>query len=249
MEFLLAAISLGFLGSFHCLGMCGPIALALPIGKQKGIARLVSILVYNLGRAFTYSVFGALFGLIGFGFALGGLQQALSITVGTLLLLSVTLPSSFHRKFKATAWITEFLESVKRSLSSLFATTGARSLFTIGLLNGLLPCGLVYVAVAGAIATGSVFNGSLFMAVFALGTFPMMMAVPYFSAALNAGIRSKIRKAVPVMVGAMAVLLILRGLNLGIPYLSPDLRTASSACHSSDHNQAHVLVCPAPEHP
>src|SRR6476660_2088144 len=98
MEFLLAAITLGFLGSFHCIGMCGPIALALPIGSSKGISKVLLILNYNTGRIITYSIIGLFFGILGKGFVIAGFQQALSIITGLTILFSVILPFSLKSK-------------------------------------------------------------------------------------------------------------------------------------------------------
>ncbi|WP_317897634.1 sulfite exporter TauE/SafE family protein [Aurantibacillus circumpalustris] len=235
-----AAISLGFLGSFHCVGMCGPIALALPIGQLNSVQRFFSVLLYNFGRMFTYAIFGLIFGALGKSFALFGYQQALSITLGILILLGLFLPKKIISKWSITSSIYTFFNKLKTKLSSLFSKEGKKTLFLIGILNGLLPCGLVYMAVAGAIATSDILKGSIFMAVFGLGTFPVMIALPYFGNRINLTFRNKIRKVVPVFLGVMAVLLIVRGLNLGIPYLSPQHNFTKSeipTCHTVAGNK------------
>lgn len=235
MLLFITAISLGFLGSFHCVGMCGPIALALPIGNSSNFGRIISVLIYNSGRIITYSLFGIIFGSIGQTFSLFGYQQLLSITLGLLILLGLILPSKLVSKISGSQLIFSFFTRLKSKLSSLFLKEGKKSLFLIGLLNGLLPCGLVYMAVAGAIASGNILNGALFMAVFGLGTAPVMIALPLAGNYLSVSFRTKIRKTVPIMVGFMAVLLILRGLNLGIPYVSPKMEKEKSAlptCHT-----------------
>ncbi|MGZ4043606.1 MAG: sulfite exporter TauE/SafE family protein, partial [Bacteroidia bacterium] len=96
---IVAAISLGLLGSFHCIGMCGPIALALPVHQATVFRKVVAILLYNSGRIITYSLLGLLFGIIGQGFAVFGLQQVLSVSLGTLILLSIILPKKFVSRF------------------------------------------------------------------------------------------------------------------------------------------------------
>jgi len=105
-----------------------------------------------------------------------------------------------------------------------------RSLALLGALNGLLPCGLVYVALAGAVSRGSLAAGILFMALFGLGTMPTMLAVSLSGRILPLAFRSKLRAAIPVGVCLLAMLLILRGLALGIPYLSPDLAGGAACC-------------------
>jgi uncharacterized protein len=234
------AISLGFLGSFHCVGMCGPIALSLPIGKLNPVQRFFSVLLYNFGRMFTYAVFGLIFGVLGKSFALFGFQQALSITLGSIILLGLLLPKKLLSKISLGSFVYYFFNKLKTKLSNLFSKEGKKTLFIIGILNGLLPCGLVYMAVAGAIATSDILKGSLFMAVFGLGTFPVMVALPYFGNRINLSFRKKIRKVVPVFLGAMAVLLIVRGLNLGIPYVSPQHKPNKSeipTCHTVAGNK------------
>jgi sulfite exporter TauE/SafE len=227
------AISLGFLGSFHCVGMCGPIALALPIGKQNPTNRLLSILIYNSGRILTYSAFGILFGAIGKSFSLFGYQQLLSIVLGALILFGLLIPKKLLSKINLGSFVYYFFNKLKTKLATLFLKEEKKSLFAIGLLNGLLPCGLVYMAAAGAIATGNILNGALFMAFFGMGTLPAMMALSLTGNKLSVTFRGKIRKAMPYALGFMACLLILRGLNLDIPYVSPKMKTNSGipTCH------------------
>lgn len=103
----------------------------------------------------------------------------------------------------------------------------------MGLLNGLLPCGLVYVACAGATATGHPWSGARYMLVFGAGTVPLMLAISLSGRLVPSALRLKLRQAVPICILLVAALLILRGLSLGIPYLSPDLSSGpggSSCC-------------------
>lgn len=237
MEFLLAALTLGFLGSFHCVGMCGPIALALPLNGENTARRAAGALLYNAGRIVTYSLFGVLFGLLGKGFVIAGYQQALSIGLGALILLSLILSKVKGPSNHMTTIMFSFLSKIKFSLGKLLKSKNYTSVFWIGMLNGLLPCGLVYVGVAGAIATGSAVNGALFMAFFGLGTFPAMFLVSMISHTIGTGVRNKIRKVVPVMVGLMACVLILRGMNLGIPYISPELSKTDCTKHTCCHKK------------
>jgi hypothetical protein len=127
--------------------------------------------------------------------------------------------------------------ALKTRMARQFQKRGIVSLFSIGLLNGLLPCGLLYMAIAGAISTGSVFKSTLFMAAFGAGTLPFMFSLSYTSQFFSIQLRSKIRKAVPVVVGLMALLLILRGLNLGLPYISPKLVQQQTANKTLPHKQ------------
>jgi sulfite exporter TauE/SafE len=239
---LLAAIALGFLGSFHCIGMCGPIALALPVHNKPSFLKYTLIVVYNLGRMLSYSFFGLLAGLLGQGFILAGCQQALSIAIGVLLLISVILP------FKNDLSGSSVLLKIKNRLTRAFSKGTRPSLFVIGILNGFLPCGLVYAGMAGAAATGNPLEGAIFMAIFGLGTVPMMILLPLIGNSISVSSRNKIRKATPVIVTIMALLLIARGMDLGIPYLSPktDRSTQTMSCHQSSPDKSKWIKCTKP---
>lgn len=241
MEFIIAAISLGFLGSFHCIGMCGPIALALPVNNKTTFQKTMLISTYNLGRILTYSIFGLLFGLIGQGFAIAGYQQMLSVIIGAIILIGLLVPEKHTHKYKFTSKTISIFSKIKNHLQRLFQTQSKPSFFLIGLLNGLLPCGLVYMGIAGAIATGNSLHGMLFMAVFGFGTLPIMFSLPFVGNMISLPIRNKIRKTVPVIVGMMAILLVIRGLNLGIPYISPKIDSTTNSftlCHTGGESKS-----------
>ncbi len=221
-QLVLAAFMMGLLGSFHCVGMCGPIALSLPLKHDSDWAKFSGALFYNSGRIITYSAFGFLFGIVGKSVALFGYQQWLSIILGVLIIFFIILPKRFS-SFQNQNFILTFLQKLRSVLGSLFSKKNFSSLFSIGLLNGLLPCGLVYMAAAVAVSTGDVANSIIFMAFFGLGTLPMMWSIAFFGNYVSIGIRQKIRKAYPYMMTLLACLLILRGMGLGIPYVSPKI--------------------------
>jgi sulfite exporter TauE/SafE len=159
MPYFLIPLALGFLGSFHCVGMCGPIALALPIGRWSTIKKISGILLYNFGRVFTYAIIGLFFGAIGMGFSLAGLQQIISVILGVSIIAIVIMPSSISHRLDSLTQHIPYIPIVKRKIIALFREKTFSSLAIIGMLNGLLPCGFVYMALAGAIATGHSLNG------------------------------------------------------------------------------------------
>lgn len=231
MQLFIAAISLGFLGSFHCVGMCGPIALTIPVKRTSSFSIITGSLLYNFGRIVTYASMGFLFGLLGQGFELAGWQNVLSVFLGVVILLFLFIPRFSILSFQS-GLISQLLGKLKSQMRELFGTHTMSSLLFIGVLNGLLPCGLVYLGIAGAIATGTAMKGALFMAFFGLGTFPSMIAITVARDYITIRFRTIIRKVVPVFVGVMAIMLILRGMNLGIPYLSPSVeKKAGMTCH------------------
>lgn len=221
MNELIAAIILGFFGSFHCVGMCGPIAMMLPFQNLSGNSKIFGALLYNLGRVVTYAFIGFIFGLAGKGFYLAGMQQALSIIAGILLILMAlfSLNTIFENKLGSS--LSGFFDRVKRTIGLLFKQHSYRAVAGIGLLNGLLPCGLVYLGLAGALATGSATKGALFMAAFGFGTFPAMLSIIFLGKFIGTNTRIMMQKVLPVLIFLMGTLLVVRGLNLGIPYLSP----------------------------
>lgn len=231
LQLFFVAFTIGIVGSFHCVGMCGPLALALPISSNSFAAKFFGALIYNVGRIVTYTVFGLIFGLIGQTAALFNFQQWLSIGTGTLILLFIIIPKKYKMQSTASVYTTTFFTRVRLELGRLFTQKNSSSLFVIGLLNGLLPCGLVYMAVAGAIAAGAIWKSALFMAAFGLGTLPIMWSVAFFGNYVGVSFRQKIRRAYPYMMTLMACLLILRGMGLGIPYVSPKMNAAKKEVH------------------
>lgn len=230
-QLITAAMAMGMLGSFHCVGMCGPLALSLPLSSNSLWAKFSGAFLYNAGRIVTYAAFGTVFGLIGSSVAMFGYQQWLSVFMGIAIIVLVVLPKRITA-LKSNNAVLVFFERLRAGLGKLFFKKGYSSLFAIGLLNGLLPCGLVYMAAAGAVATGDTQNSVLFMVFFGLGTLPVMWSVAFFGNYIGVTIRQKIRKAYPYMMTLMACLLILRGLGLGIPYVSPKMDAENKSVQS-----------------
>ncbi len=219
--FYYTALFIGLVGSLHCIGMCGPIAIALPLGHNSWWHKTLGGLLYNVGRIITYTLLGAMFGLLGKGIEMAGLQRWASIVIGLLMILSVFFPMLFKSKAKLERFLFGYAGRMISKFRKLFTINSLPSLFLIGLLNGLLPCGLVYVAIAGAINTNSILNGVLFMAIFGLGTLPVMLAIPLIGNLIGANIRKRYRHVLSTIVVIIGILFILRGLSLGIPYISP----------------------------
>jgi len=244
MSAIIAALVLGLAGSFHCVGMCGPIALALPVRGKAGWQRAGAVLLYNLGRVLTYALMGLLFGLLGKGFALAGIQQVISVVAGLVILVSILIPLKYKPTDKFFTPVFGLSARIRGAFKKLFSVNTRGALFFIGLLNGLLPCGLVYVAVAGALVSGNALHGAAFMAVFGLGTVPVMMSVNLAKDLIGMPLRNKMRKVVPYFVSIMAIMLLLRGLNLGIPYVSPSLDKREQKLDCCTRTSSQKNECP-----
>ncbi|NEV93628.1 sulfite exporter TauE/SafE family protein [Psychroflexus sp. YR1-1] len=232
---LWTAFILGLLGSFHCVGMCGPIALMLPVDLQNPWRKAVQISLYHVGRISTYALIGLVFGLIGESFALFGFQQQLSIIIGVIMLSSLLFSESVLGKLNLSKPVFKWVGKLKSELGSSLKKKELDTFFYLGLLNGLLPCGLVYMAVFGSIAIPGLLESSLYMVFFGLGTVPLMSIVIYAKAWLNSVLKFNPRKLIPIAIAIIGVLFILRGLGLGIPYVSPQSAqtevTSSMECH------------------
>lgn len=230
--FPVAALVLGLFGSLHCVGMCGPIALALPLRRDNAWAMNAGMLRYHAGRSFTYAALGLLSGLAGSAVSWAGGQQTLSLVAGGLILL-VSIAGIFGRRIEMSRTFSRPFAFVRNKLARFFGNPRPGAQFSIGLLNGLLPCGLVYAALAGASATGNAASGALFMFLFGIGTVPALYALSLAGNRISDLWRGRLRKAVPVFVAIMALLLVLRGLGLGIPYISPKFEKEGTVacCH------------------
>lgn len=218
---LWSALIFGLLGSFHCVGMCGPIAFMLPVDRSNTSRKIFQIFTYHFGRLISYSSIGLLFGVVGKGLYLFGLQQQLSIAIGILMITVMLIPTKTFNKYNLSKPLYRLIGKVKSSLGQALQKKSADTFLTIGFLNGFLPCGLVYMAVFASLAMESAIESSLYMALFGLGTIPLMTTAIYLGKFLNATIKQRIQKAVPIFVILIGLLFILRGMGLGIPYLSP----------------------------
>ncbi len=218
---LYSAFFFGLISSLHCIGMCGPIAMMLPVDRNNQAKKVTQIVTYHLGRLSAYATIGLVFGLLGKGFFLAGIQQKLSIFIGVAMILVILIPEKKLALYNFSKPIFKLISKMKATLGSQFKNRSYKSLFTIGLLNGFLPCGMVYVALFGAIAMQSPDYGVVYMLLFGLGTVPMMSSVVYLNSFLTVPIRNKIQKAIPYVAVLIGALFILRGLGLGIPYVSP----------------------------
>jgi sulfite exporter TauE/SafE len=230
------AVSMGLMSSFHCIGMCGPIALALPIHKGTKLQQWGGMLLYNVGRTTTYAAFGAAFGLVGSSLAWLGYFRYILVGVGVLMILYVVWPTFLERHLKPPVFWQKAVLQVKGRMAKLLASRTSGGWFLLGVFNGLLPCGMVYMAVISSVATGSALYGAIFMGVFGLGTMPAMMAVSFFRQWLSADLRSRFRRLTPVLVAAAGVWIVARGLLITPPASSVGYPSGTEIpiCHGKD---------------
>ncbi|XQP82950.1 MAG: sulfite exporter TauE/SafE family protein [Candidatus Pollutiaquabacter aromativorans] len=211
--FLYSALIVGFVGSLHCVGMCGPIALSLPLQDKASWRFLFGRLMYNSGRVVTYTFLGVLAGLIGHTIAMAGFQRYLSIASGLLILLAVAVPVIARYLERLSASSAKWTGVIRSGFRKLFSSHSGTRLFAIGLVNGLLPCGMVYLAVAAAVATGDVVSSATYMFLFGLGTVPAMFAMTVAGSFFGFRFQKAVRQLTPVIAIVIGVLLIIRGLT------------------------------------
>lgn len=230
----IAGFTLGAAGSLHCMGMCGPLSMALPVGTFSRSGKFFALLLYQAGRVLTYSLIGLLFGLAGRQLFLAGYQQGFSILLGSIVLLAAFFyfAGKHGTRFRV---LDRFYRSVQSVIVRILKSPAGTSRFLLlGMANGLLPCGMVYIALASSLSFSELTDAVGFMAMFGAGTIPAMMLVGYAGLFIRPELRTGFRRMVPVFISLMGVLLILRGLNLGIPFISPELPQSpgdASICH------------------
>lgn len=232
---LYTALLFGLISSFHCIGMCGPIAMMIPVDHKNPSKKVIQIMLYHLGRLTAYAMLGLFFGLLGKGLFMAGFQQQLSIVMGILMIVFVLVPEKKLAQYNFSRPVYKLIGKVKSHLGAQFKRKSFDALFTIGLLNGFLPCGMVYAALFGAIAMQNEVLGVAYMVLFGIGTIPMMSAIVLISNFITVPIRNRIQKLIPIMVIVIGCLFIVRGMGLDIPYLSPNTTSlvvqANADCH------------------
>jgi len=218
---LFSAIILGLASSLHCVGMCGPIALILPVSKENKTKKTLQIILYHSGRILSYASLGFLFGLLGKSLYLAGIQQKLCILIGAIIIALTLIPERIFARYNFSKPIYKLVLHIKKRLGKQLKKRSNKSIFTIGILNGFLPCAMIYIALFGALATQNVIYATLFMIFYGLGTIPLMSLVVYSSSFIKKIIGKNATKIIPYLTFAVGVLFILRGLGLDIPFVSP----------------------------
>lgn len=227
---LISALILGLASSLHCVGMCGPLIMSVPVQHLPKGKKLTGILLYQLGRIAVYGLLGSIAGIVGWRIYAAGWQQVFSIAMGVLILFMLT-GQFFLNKFHGANWLNQ---KITKLMSWSLKQHSYSGMLIMGMANGLLPCGMVYIAITGAMATGSISGSVLFMFIFGLGTLPALLSLALWGSKLSWQTRQSMRQLVPYVVGLTAILLIIRGLNLNIPYISPFISARSIdtvSCH------------------
>lgn len=214
---LYIAFTMGLMGSLHCVGMCSPITLILPYTKKKPL----QVFLYFLGKSTTYVILGALFGLVGKGLFIGEYQQLLSVVTGVVMIANALAWIGEVKLLNTSGFFSSLFVELKNMFSKYIRKGGYMSFLAIGLLNGLLPCGLLYMTLFSALSAGTIAQTCLYMLFFALGTMPIMILTIYVGDVLSKSVKLNVNKIIPVFIILVGSLFIVRGLGLNIHMVSP----------------------------
>ncbi|HMN33324.1 MAG: sulfite exporter TauE/SafE family protein [Chitinophagaceae bacterium] len=223
---IIAGLTLGLLSNLHCIGMCGPLMLAVPISNHSS-KKWIEILLYHFGRIATYAILGLILGSVGSSLSAWGFQQTVSIVSG-LFILGYAIIKIFNLNLLPSS--NPFNQFVSSKISTFLNKKTLSSKWILGSLNGLLPCGLVYIALAASLVYGNITKGTLHMMAFGIGTMPSLVLIMLFKHKITLTFRLKINRMVPYFLGIIGCILILRGMNLGIPYVSPKHNDHHACC-------------------
>ncbi|MES3017167.1 MAG: sulfite exporter TauE/SafE family protein [Bacteroidota bacterium] len=228
MSYQSLAFFIGLFGSLHCVAMCGPLVMAIPFPGNVWFG-IVQKIIYQLGRILTYAFLGFLAGSFGSLFNILGLQQALSFVSGSILLLI----AFYHFTGRTSKRVSKLYQKLFAPLAAFMGRWMSRPYGGIfaGMLHGLIPCGMVYMAIAGSLDTGSSFGGSEFMFYFGLGTTPLLLLTSLAPVVLK---KLRVpRLLIPALFLVAGSFLIIRAVNLEIPYISSPVKISSevSTCN------------------
>lgn len=211
------ALSMGLISSFHCVGMCGPIALALPVHRGTRTRQVAGVIAYNAGRGLTYALFGMVIGTLGASMAWLGILRYASIGVGVAMLAYVLWPAGLEGRLRMPAFWQQMVGRLRQKMGFYLKRHDLPAMALLGMLNGAIPCGMVYMALLSSVATGSVWGGGAFMMLFGLGTMPAMLALGIARQQFTPALRTRIRKLTPVLLAVAGIWLVARGVMTTLP--------------------------------
>lgn len=212
------AFTLGFFGSLHCLGMCGPLIIAThSVRKLAGVGLIFSTLTYNLGRTLGYIILGLAAGILGSVVALAGAQKGFSVAIGVMLIAAGIFSVNPDNLIGKIPVFSRFITHINQKLSEYLRKTSRVPAWIVGLVNGFLPCGLVYIGIAGAASLNNIWGSAGFMLFFGLGTMPAMTAAAMLHGNLPQRFKSLFRNLYPAVTLLLGIYMVYRGLMSRLP--------------------------------
>ncbi|MDX1685877.1 MAG: sulfite exporter TauE/SafE family protein [Saprospiraceae bacterium] len=213
---LWTALTLGFLGSLHCLGMCGPLVTAIPMQSNRAVSTVMNISTYHTSRILAYGFLGLIPGVLGAGLQITMAQQWISVLVGIIFLIACVLSLRNHLSIRIPVFDQISLRIQNLFYNAIRAESRTR-LVSLGILNGLIPCGMVYMAMAAALGRPTVMDSMLYMMAFGLGTVPIFVLLAFIQSRKIFDIRPHLQKLIPVSLAILGLIFLWRGLCVDIP--------------------------------
>ncbi|MEZ4909745.1 MAG: sulfite exporter TauE/SafE family protein [Saprospiraceae bacterium] len=212
------AFTLGFFGSLHCVGMCGPLAFGTLAHRGRNTLGLLwPTFFYNIGRVLSYSTLGVILGILGGIASLAGFQKAISISFGAILVGLALFSVNLDHLIGKQKFIKKLYNQIAGFMSSAMKKGRQIPAIQVGVINGLLPCGLVYVALMAAITLSNIWGTVGFMVFFGLGTFPAMFLVILLPTMIQGKVRMSLQRLYPILMGLTGFYLIYRGVMSKLP--------------------------------
>ncbi len=225
---MISAFLIGLFGSLHCVGMCSPLMLSFT--PNRGRKAVTSFFLYHLGRLGVYALLGVLFGLISSSVGFFAMQRYFSLILGVVIIAVFAFPKVRNR-FEGWYYHSRFYQIIKSSLTKQFGGR-ARWMFG-GVLNGFLPCGLVYLAAAGAMVSHSILQGVQYMFLFGMGTIPLLALVK-FGAGSYKGLFKKVNNLTTPIALIAGLMMVARGFMVAEPdinhLIQAQIMNVVSAC-------------------
>jgi len=219
MIFYFSAFLIGLAGSVHCVGMCGPLALAIPgASKDKGFTFFLRTIAYQISRISGYGVLGLIVGFFSQGMQITGIQPYFSLLSGIILLFLGffgIIPEV--NAFSKYPIIQHFQVKINRIIGTVMTNEHFSTPFVLGFLNAMLPCGMIYIAMGTGLSSGNMSEAALYLISFGLGTLPLMFMMSLSGQFLSLQMRRSWQKTIPIIFMISGIILIYKGMNIDLP--------------------------------
>lgn len=210
----LTALIMGVAGSLHCAGMCSPLAMAITSTNKTALTNRI---LYNLGRILTYGILGAAVAGVGFVLPISGFQNILSLVLGTGLILVAVIGYKGTRIPFVTNGLSQFSSGLKKIFSGIIRHKTPAAFLLLGAINGLLPCGLTFLALSVCLTLAAPIDGFMYMLLFGAGTLPVMLGLVSAAGFVTRKLRWNIQTITTGMMVISGVLLIVRVFLIHLP--------------------------------
>jgi sulfite exporter TauE/SafE len=226
---VITALIMGFAGSLHCVGMCSPLAIAV---SNLSPGALMNRFIYNLGRIIMYGLLGAIVGVLGWTLPFNNFQNLFSIVLGVTLLLFSVWQISNVRVPLLTPLLQRLTITLKKVFGIFLQRKSFASVFMLGFLNGILPCGLTFLALTYCLTLANPVTSLYYMLLFGVGTLPAMLGMTAGFQYIVKRFNISFKKVTTAMLLISGCLLIARVFLFHEGHLMPE-----------DHSMMEIILC------